>query len=56
MEYVACILISVILSKLYIDLTIKRYDRVITEHIKNTSEVTFDTVLNLLKKIGIIKQ
>lgn len=56
MEYIACILISIILSKLYTDLIIKKYDEVITEHIKNTSKVTFDAVLELLKKIGIIKQ
>lgn len=56
MEYVVCVLVSVVLSNLYTDLTIKKYDRAITEHIKNTSEVTFDAVLNLLKKLGIIKQ
>lgn len=56
MKYLAVILISVILSKLYTDLTVKKYDRVITEHIRNTSEVTFDIVLQLLKKVGVIKK
>lgn len=56
MEYVGCILISVILSSIYTRLTIIKYDNLITEHIKNTGEVTFDAVLELLKKIGIIKE
>ena len=55
MVYVACILLSVLLSKLYVDLAIKKYDETITKHIKDTSEVTFDMVMQLLKKVGIIK-
>lgn len=56
MEYILCILTSVFLSTLYTNLTINKYDKIITEHVKNTSDVTFNAVLELLKKVGVIKE
>lgn len=56
MEYIMCILISFTLSGIYTRVIINKYDETITEHVKNTSEVTFDAVLELLKKVGIIRE
>lgn len=56
MEYLACILASLFLSSIYTNIVINKYDKVITKHIKNTSEITFDSILELLKKLGVIKK
>ena len=39
----------------YTNFRINQYDKLICEHIKDTSQVTFDMLLELLKKVGIIK-
>lgn len=56
MEFIACILISIVSSWAYTNLRINQYDKVITDHISNSSEITFEMVLKLLKKAGIIKE
>ncbi len=55
MEFIVCICISMLFSIGYTNFRINQYDKLICEHIKDTSQVTFDMLLELLKKVGIIK-
>ena len=55
MSYVICILISVFISAAYTNIMLNKMSKLNAEYMQKYSLVTFDSMMEVLKKCGVVK-